>query len=348
MTKLLIARAIAIAATLIVPTVGQGQNPVPGDQGTLPAGSVILGLGQITPILQDLEKSIEFYTNLLKLTVPPPQAPGPRPFGNNPAILSVMGILQAQVRFVAARIPGSTMSVELEDFRDIDRKPVRPRPQDPGAVTLILLVRDINAAFTPLKRAGVPVVTPGGEPIAVGANSAARGVLITDPDGHFIELLQPDPVPETPAGSADSNIIGAQVRVTVGDTDQTMRVYRDVLQLPVQIGRFETSPLVNLMGLKGAKLRLTRAQVPGSALRLEFIEVKGVDRTSIRPRYQDPGAVRLTFRVRDIDSTVSKLKTTRSTVVSVGGVSASVGGGLQAIMMRDPNSLYLVFIQERS
>src|SRR2546430_16130605 len=109
------------------------------------------------------------------------------------------------------------------------------------------------------------------------------------PAGHFVELVEQRPLAETTA-PADRNVLGARVRLTVADIDQTMRVYKDVLQFQPQIGQFGTIPLLDLMGLKGAQLRLTNAQVPGSPLRLEFIELKGIDGTPVRPRLQDPGA----------------------------------------------------------
>jgi hypothetical protein len=125
-------------------------------------------------------------------------------------------------------------------------------------------------------------------------------------------LLQPAPVPQTTA-PADSNIVGARVRFTVADTEQTMKVYRDVLQFQPQIGVFTNLPLLDLMGLKGAQLRLTNAQIPGSPLRLEFIELKGTAGTPIRPRLQDPGATRFQVRLRDVDATIGKLRAAGST-----------------------------------
>jgi catechol 2,3-dioxygenase-like lactoylglutathione lyase family enzyme len=274
------AAAIVLAA-LGSASIGLGQTPPPASQGVAPAGEVVVGSGNYSPIVQDLDKAIDFYGNLLGLAVPPVQTPGPRPFRNDPPLLSMFGMPTAQLRFVAPRVPGTNLGVELVEIKDIDRKPVHPRPQDPGGMTLILLVRDINAAFAPLKRAGVPMVTPGGEPVAFGPNNRARGVIVIDPDGHYVELLQPDPLPETTA-PADSNIIGARVRVTVADTEQTLHVYRDLLQFQPQVGTFGTIPLLDLMGLKNAQLRLTNAQIPGSAMRMEFIELKGVDRAPIR------------------------------------------------------------------
>ena len=334
----LVTLAIMCGAALV--SFAQAPAPPPG---TAPAGDVVVGSGNFSPIVQDLDKAIDFYGGLLGRTVPPPAAPGPRPFAADPSLLGMFGMPAAQLRFVTARIPGSTMGVEMIELKDIDRKPVRPKPQDPGGMTLIVLVRDIAAAFAPLKKAGVPVITPGGEPIALGQNNAARGVIVTDPDGHFVELLQLAQLPETNA-PADSNIVGARVRVTVADTERAMRVYRDVLHFQPQIGSFGTIPLLDLMGLKGAELRLTNAQFPGSALRMEFVELKGVPGTPIKPRLQDPGATRLQVRVRDLDATMAGLKSAGSTVVSSGGQPVALRGNVRAAIMPDADGLFFVLI----
>jgi len=85
--------------------------------------------------------------------------------------------------------------------------------------------------------------------------------------------------------------------------------------------------------------------VPGSALRIEFVEIKGVERSAIRPRIQDPGAARLQIRVKDLDSTIGKLKASGSTVMSAGGIPAMLQGGIRAAIMPDPDGLYFVLIQ---
>ena len=121
--------------------------------------------------------------------------------------------------------------------------------QDPGAVTLILLVRDIDAAFTKLKAAGVPVVTTGGVPLAMSATNKTRAVIVQDPDGHFVELAQLDPLPATTA-PASSNVIGIRLRVTVADMDGTLRFYQERLGLTGELRPFASSPLVSaMMGL---------------------------------------------------------------------------------------------------
>ena len=338
------AMVYAAAAAAFVGTAVFAQAPAAPLPGSSPPGDVVVGSGNYSPMVQDLDKALEFYVGLLGLTVPPPPAPGPRPVNTDPALLGMFGMPKAQLRFVTARIPGANVGVEIVEVGGIDKKAIHPRPQDPGGTTLILLVRDIKAAFAPLKRAGVPVVTPGGEPLAFGPNNGVRGVIVSDPDGHLVELLQPNPLPETTA-PADSNIVGARVRFTVADTEQTMRVYRDALLFQPQVGEFANIPLLDLMGLKGAQLRLTNAQVPGSPLRMEFIELKGAAGTPIRPRLQDPGATRFQLRLRDLDATIAKLKAAGSSVVSTGGTPATLNGGIRAAIMPDPNGVFFVLIQ---
>jgi catechol 2,3-dioxygenase-like lactoylglutathione lyase family enzyme/predicted enzyme related to lactoylglutathione lyase len=333
----------AVSAVLATTTVF-AQAPSAPPPGSAPPGEVVVGSGNYSPIVQDLDKAIEFYVGLLGLTVPAPPSPGPRPVNTDPALLGMFGMPGAQLRFVTARIPGATVGVEMVEVRELEKKAARPRPQDPGGATLVLFVRDIDAAFAPLKRAGVPVVTPGGQPLAFGPGNGVRGVIVSDPDGHFVELLQPNPIPETTAPK-DSNIIGARVRFTIADTDQTMRVYRELLQFQPQVGEFSNIPLLDLMGLKGAQLRLTNAQVPGSPLRLEFIELKGAAGTPIHPRLQDPGATRFQLRLRDLDGTIAKLKSAGSSVISSGAAPATLNGGIRAAIMPDPNGVFFVLMQ---
>ena len=107
------------------------------------------------------------------------------------------------------------------EYGDIDRRAVQPHLQDPGAATIIFRVRDIDALAARLKRAGTLVVTPGGSPVMVDIGTTnGRALLVKDPDGHFVELVQPSAIPQD---APPNDVIGAGVRLTIGDTDKTMR-----------------------------------------------------------------------------------------------------------------------------
>jgi hypothetical protein len=55
-------------------------------------------------------------------------------------------------------------------------------------------------------------------------------------------------------------------------------------------------------------VRRSRAQAPGSALWIEFVEFKEVDRKPLRMRIQDRGAARLQLRAQNVDAVVDAMK----------------------------------------
>ena len=118
-----------------------------------------------------------------------------------PELLNNQGTPNGRLRWVSVFIPGSRWRLELLEFGEVDRKPVTARPQDPGAMTLVLQVRDLDALLAKLKQEQVTVVTPGAQPLTLTSGSGkVRAVTVKDPAGHFVELQQPDPLPTTGAG----------------------------------------------------------------------------------------------------------------------------------------------------
>jgi catechol 2,3-dioxygenase-like lactoylglutathione lyase family enzyme len=310
------------------------------------AADIVIGSGNFSPIVQDLDRSLEFYSDLLGVTA---TGTAPRPFGADSALLNFLGTPAGQIRFQSLRIPGSTMSVEIVDFKDVDRKPLGPRLQDPGAVRLILLVRDIDSLLSHLKQKSVPVVTAGGSPVDISQGGGkARAAIVKDPDGFFIELLQPETPPETNAPPT-SNVIGARFGLTIADTEQTMRVYRDLLGFQPLIDASFTSNkgLNDLMATPGAQVRRSTSLVPGSMLQVEFVEFKGIERKPIGARIQDPGATRLQLRVRDTDAAVKTLTAAGGTVVTTGGNGGPIDmRGLRVALVRELNNLFLVIMAQ--
>lgn len=338
-------RRFSICATLGVLVLtsllilGQAPQPAPN---TAPASDVVIGSGSFSPIVSDLERSLKFYSDLVGSP-----APATLPaWSTDPALLNFLGSPTSQIRFSSVRIPGSTLTVEIVEFKDIDRKPVRPKLSDPGAVRLILTVRSLDSLLARLKLQGVPVVTIGGAPLTVRNHNAGRAVMIQDPDGFYIQLMQPDVLPETTA-PATSNVIGASFGLTINDTDQTMKIYRDLFGFKPEVESTFTADkaMADLMNTPGAQMRRSLAKVPGSAVEVEFLEFKGVDRKPIGARIQDPGATRLQLRVRDSDATVKALVAAGGTVVTTGGDGGPIlMSGLRVAIVREPNNLFLVIM----
>jgi catechol 2,3-dioxygenase-like lactoylglutathione lyase family enzyme len=283
----------------------------------VPAAGAVVGSCHVSPIVADLDRSLKFYRDLIGLEVSPAPPAGNLPWDSSKDLLRLHGLPDARVRHFVARIPGMRCGIEPVQFDEVDRKPVAPRMQDPGAVTLILLVRDIDAAFAPLKAAGVTVVTTGGAPVMPSPTSKTRAVIVKDPDGHFVELAQLEPPPATTV-PASSNVFDIRFRFTVSDLDRTVQYYQEHLGIPGKSASFAGSKgVMAMMGLpETVEYRVNMTPIPGSSLILEFLELKGIDRTPVRARVQDPGAYRLQLTVDDVDRTIAALKAAGSRPIS--------------------------------
>ncbi|HEX4998728.1 MAG TPA: VOC family protein, partial [Terriglobia bacterium] len=318
MRRWIVMTSLCVLAVVMVALATEGRQRA-AVSPAFPAGDVVLGSGSFSPIVSDLEKSLAFYNDLFGLPAP---ASTPQFSNSDSGLLNFLGVPTAQTRVATARIPGTNpaMNVELVDFKDIERRAARPRPQDPGATRLILLVRDVDALLTRLKTKGVPVVTTGGAPVDVTMYGGEKGraVIVSDPDGFAIELLQLDPLPQ---GAATGDILGARVGLTVASMDQTLKVYGDLLKFGVSpVSQFQTDSAWNrLAGVPTGETRKVSARVPGSPLLIEFVEFRGVERRPIGARIQDPGATRLQLRARDADAAIAALKAAGGTVVTTGG-----------------------------
>ena len=73
----------------------------------------VVRTGNISPIIENLDTSLAFYEKLLHLQVPPAPGGGARPFMVNPGLHKMFGTTGATERHVDARIPGSSMGIEM-------------------------------------------------------------------------------------------------------------------------------------------------------------------------------------------------------------------------------------------
>jgi catechol 2,3-dioxygenase-like lactoylglutathione lyase family enzyme len=336
----MIAAACAVTAGVVF-----AQGP-PAPAGPAPTGLVIGSGNFFSPITANLDRTVAFYRDGLGLEV----QGQPANADANPALRNMFGLPDAQLRWLIGRPGGMRTGVEMVEITKADGKALDRQVQDSGAFTLIAIVRDIDSAFARLKQLGAPVVTRGGAPIAVPATAKSRAVMVKDPDGHFVELFQPDPLPESSA-PATSNVIEVRVRLTVNDGDRAARLYRDALGLLVRApGEFRRDRAVlEMMGLSGGEYRVAMLTVPTTALTFELIDFKGVERRTVRGNIQDPGSTRIQLQVRDVDATIAALKQAGGAVVSSGGTTVELpgrgGATTKVAIVRDPDNLFLVLLQ---
>ncbi len=341
MTKVL---TIAAAVWLLgAPSSAQSPASTP----PAPTGIVVGSGNFFSPIVADLDRAQAFYRDGLGLDVTGP----PGNADTNPALRNMFGLPDAQLRWTIGHPPGMRNGVEMVEIGKAGGKKVERRIQDTGAFTFIVLVRDLDATIARVKRAGAPIVSANGNPVRFPFGTGkSRGIVVKDPDGHFVELFQFDPLPET-AAPASANVIGVRIRLTVDDAAQAMRLYHDGLGLQqVGLDEFKSDPNVSAMfGIPGGEFRLGTALVPGTGLTVEFIEYRGVDHQRVMSDLRDPGSTRLQLQVRDVDEAIRALTNAGGAVISTGGGPVELprtgGPPIKVAIVRDPNNLFVVLLQ---
>jgi hypothetical protein len=105
-----------------------------------------------------------------------------------------------------------------------------------------------------------------------------------------------------------------------------------------------------MLGLPATvEYRVATTALGSSPLPLEFLELKGIQGRRLASRVQDPGAYRLQLNVRDIDATVSALKSAGSRVVSSNAEPVAMTFGTsrwRLAVAQDLNNLFLI-VQQR-
>jgi catechol 2,3-dioxygenase-like lactoylglutathione lyase family enzyme len=340
MTKVRHTRLMAaVLAVALAAGTGAMSGQTPGRSESTAPGAV--GAGSFSPIVASLQKTLAFYA-LMGFTVPEGAASKPQPFSFNPRLHSMMGTNGASERHVNARIPGG-FTLEPIEFAGIDQRPARPRVQDPGAITLVAFVRDLDALLASVTKAGVPVLTPGGRPVAI---AGGRAVLIEDPDGRPVELRQVAPLPQTNA-PAESNVIASRLSMTIGDRDRTKQLYADKFgfTFDATTSSFKADPVFEaLTGAKG-QVRHSVMTSPGGQMTIELVEFKGVDQKPLRTRIQDPGSARIQVRVRHIDQVLGMVTAMGSLPISTGDRPVKLPPNLVGVMVPDMDNLVLTLLE---
>jgi catechol 2,3-dioxygenase-like lactoylglutathione lyase family enzyme len=285
-----------------------------------------------------MDRSLAFYRNVFAMDVPALPDSGARPY--NPAnsqLFAMFDIDGATERHQFARVPDTDVRFELMEIRDVDFRDVPLRIQDPGAMTLIFVVSDLDELLSRVRSHGGEIVTSGGSALAIA--NAGRAVLVRDIDGRPIELREPAAVNSNAAAAVTS----MRISIAVEDLQGTLEIYRDVLGFSV----VDENPFVPdeklhaLTGLSGAEFRRRTVLAPGSSLPIEFVEYRNVDRHSLAMRIQDRGAARLQVRADDVEALVAKMKDAGLRVVSKGGGPVPIPPNFMGALVADPNNFFL-------
>jgi len=311
----------------------------------------VVRLQNLAHTTESLDKTVPFYRDVLGLPLEGARDPlAQKPQKLDADMSKFTATKGMSFRGAVFRIPNAAFGFELTEFTGGSRKPVRPNIQDIGAATLALQVRDIEKVMAKVKASGAPIVTIGGVPVNPTGNPASklREIIVRDPDGFFVELQQPDPLPAG-ASSAEKpgDILGASVQFSIGDSAKTIAFLRDAVGFHARpTGPLATNPVVtNLIGLPGAHWRITHGNIPGATLDFGLIEYSGVARAKIVAGAEDPGSPAFTVVVRDIRAAVDQWTKAGGTVATTGGQPIIRANGAGNVFVRDVNGLMWELIQ---
>lgn len=128
---------------------------------------------------EDTDKKLAFYKDLLGMDV-------------TAGTWAKVGTGADEVRStVTKETGGHGRMLEFQEFRNAGEKvSYRPRVHDPGAGMVSVVVRDLGAMVKAVQAANLPIVTADAQPLVIGVFGSLRRVIVQDPDGVFVELVE--------------------------------------------------------------------------------------------------------------------------------------------------------------
>ncbi len=299
----------------------------------------IRSLSHAIHAVEDLDTTLAFYREVFGLNGTPNDFP-------NTAVPLLTDAPGVTLRLSMMPLPGA-MRFELTHFKGLERKPARAAYTDPGAASIVLYVRDLDAVVVNAKKANAPIVTTGGVPVEiVTATGKARSILLRDPDGFFVQAVQEPPAPGAPEG----NVHRVSLAFTMESAESTAGFYNGMIGLQLTgPSAFSKDPaLLKLVGApEGTEFRKLTGTIPGPPAYVEFTEFRGVPRTRFHLRVRDPGAPAMAIQVVNLEGMIAQLKAAGTHVISTNGQIVDFGGGTHTIFVEDPNGMNIE-IFERS
>ena len=231
-------------------------------------------VGGLVITVRDVGRSVDFYSRVLLFEkVSDVQTSGAD-------VARLFGVSGPRVRVVTMRLGAERLEL-VEDRGRVSRQTPAEAPRDERAVARIALaVNDIEQASLWLQRQHVQRTTEAPAPDVRQNTTGVRALSFEDPDGHALEIV------EYPAGQGDARWQRPTDRVflgidhaalVVGDTDESLRFYRDTLGLrvtarresdalePSSAGTAGRSRITTLRGGGGPAIELFESPAPRDA-----------------------------------------------------------------------------------
>src|SRR5580658_6477018 len=295
-----------------------------------PAGH-IQSLSHAIHAVDDLDTTLAFYRDVFGLRGNPQDFP-------NPAVPLLTNAPGVTLRMSMLALPGR-MRFELTHFKGVERKPAQARYTDPGAGSIVFHVRDIDLALANARKANAPIVTTGGAPVEITtAAGKSRSIILRDPDGFFVQLIQDTLAADAPEG----NVHRVSLAYTMESAESTAKFYTGMMgiELSAPSAFSKDKALLQLYGAPaGTEFRKISGLMAGPPATVEFTEFRGVPRTKFHLRVRDPGAPAMAIQVVNLVGMVEQMKAAGINLISANGQLVDFGNGIHNIFVEDPNGV---------
>jgi catechol 2,3-dioxygenase-like lactoylglutathione lyase family enzyme len=299
------------------------------------------GVDAIGITVSDMERAVQFYSTVLLFD----KVSDVEVAGTDYERLQ--GVFGVRMRVVRMRL--GTETVELIEYLAPKGRPLPTdsRSNDRWFQHIAIIVNDIDQAYLWLRRHRVEHVSPGPQQLPDWNPNAGgiRAFYFKDPDGHALEILQfpPDKGDARWHRPGDHVFLGIDhTAIVVGDTDASLRFYRDVLGFKV-IGHSENwgPEQERLNNVFGARLRITtlRAAAGPAVEFLEYLTPAGGRLFPADARANDLVHWQTALSVARADVAARALREARSPLVSSGVVALTEpsAGFREGLVVRDPD-----------
>ena len=290
--------------------------------------------------VSDMDRAVQFYTSALAFQ----QVSDVEVAGREWELLE--GVFGARMRIV--RLTLGDESIELTEYLAPKGRtiPVDMRANDRLFQHIAIIVSDMDRAYARLRQFHVQPASTGPQTLPAW-NTGAAGIsayYFRDPDGHFLEILHfPADKGLAKWHRSDRLFLGIDhTAIVVGDTDQTLKLYRDALGMRL-VGEGENYDVEqeHLNNVFGVRLRITTLRAsdgPGIEL-LEYLAPRDGRPAPIDLKANDIGHWQTTLVATHPDRALELLRERLFALVSPKTLSlpASWSGFSRALLIRDPD-----------
>jgi catechol 2,3-dioxygenase-like lactoylglutathione lyase family enzyme len=298
----------------------------------------------------DMDRAVTFYSGVLSFQeISDVEVTGQ-------AYEHLEGVFGLRMRIVRMKLGDE--SIELTEYLAPKGHPIPAdsRSNDRSFQHVAIIVSDMDKAYAVLRRSKVASVSSSPQRLPDWNKNAAgiRAFYFKDPDGHPLEVLQFPPGKGAAKWHRTSGELFLGIdhtAIVVGDTETSLRFYRDLLGMTV-VGASENygPEQEHLNNVFGARLRITSLRAgtgPGIEL-LEYLAPRDGSPLPTDERANDIVHHQTVIDTADADTAAEKLSREHFHFVSSGLVSESHGqlGFSKAFIARDPDG-HAILVQEK-